>query len=170
MYFRNSVRLKNTFCLLPPPHLNTVISSKWIVSDYWQKSFPHWNGWNWVFSFALQVLCSFSPMALWSKAPNKLHVCAQILRLLAFTEHGKATEIKHSHWVYSYTDIQNYSQCWEILGGREEDRNAWGSWLLSMSSSDLTLRKPADQLASTRHPLLLLVPGTSWQHLYIHKH
>lgn len=63
-------------------------------------------------------------MVPWSKAPNKLHVCAQLLRLLAFTEHGKATEIKHCHW-YSYIDIQNYSQCWEILGGREENRNAW---------------------------------------------
>lgn len=124
MYFHNSVRLKNTFFFCPAPHLNTVTSSKWIASDYWQKSFPHWNGWSWVFSFALQVICSFSPIVPWSKAPNKLYVCAQLLRLLVFTEHGKATEIKHSHW-YSYIYVQNYSQCWQILGGRKENRNAW---------------------------------------------
>lgn len=58
-------------------------------------------------------------MVLWNKAPHKLQVCAQSLRLLVFTEHDRATEIKCSHWD-SYMDVQDYSQCWEILG--EEER------------------------------------------------
>lgn len=92
----------------------------------------------------------------------KLQVCAQLLRLLEFMECGKATEIKCSRW-YSRIYIQNYSQCWEILG-EEKRTEMLGSWLLSTRSSDLTLQKPADQLASTKKHVLSS-SDTSWQHL-----
>lgn len=61
-------------------------------------------------------------LVLWccgAKPQTNLHMCAQLLRLLEFMEHDRATEIKCSHWD-SYICIQNYSQCWEMLG--EEKR------------------------------------------------